>query len=152
MKPVFLEADTLPGMQARLQALREETRPLWGRRSPVEMVAHLRRNIEVALGEIAVEDRSTLLSRTFTRWYLFNSGVPWAKGKIHAPKVMSPPPEGSFETEREQLGATMTRFVRTLEREPKRRAVHPYFGPVELAYWSRMLGMHIDYHLLQFGV
>lgn len=152
MKAVFLRSDTLPHMKERLLGLQPDTTPLWGRRKPIEMVAHLRRNVEVALGEIDVKDGSTLLSRTFLRWYVFNSGVPWAKGKIHAPKVMSPPPEGTFEEERARLFDTMERFIATVEKEPQRRTVHPFFGPVKLPYWSRMLGMHIDYHLTQFGV
>jgi hydroxymethylglutaryl-CoA reductase len=147
-----LTPDTLPRMKARLQMLQDQTRPLWGLRKPAEMIAHLRRNVEVALGEVEVKDGSTLLSRTVLRWYVFNSGIPWAKGKIHAPKVMSPPPDRDFEEERERLFATMERFVDAAAKEPQRRTVHPFFGPVKLPYWSRMLGMHIEYHLTQFGV
>jgi hypothetical protein len=152
MRAVFLKAETLSHMEQRLLRLQPDTRPLWGRRKPIEMVAHLRRNVEVALGEVDVQDGSTLVSRTFLRWYVFSSGVPWAKGKIHAPKVMSPPPQGSFEEERQRLVEIMARFAQTARSEPQRRAVHPFFGPVKVSYWSRMLGMHIDYHLTQFGV
>ncbi|HTQ10976.1 MAG TPA: DUF1569 domain-containing protein [Fimbriimonadaceae bacterium] len=151
-KTVFLTTETLPRFADRLAALTADKKPLWGRRRPIEMVAHLRRNIEVALGEVKVEDGSTRFRRTILRWYVFNSGVPWAKGKIHAPKVMSPPPEGDFGTECARFRETMERFAAAVKREPKRLSVHPFFGPVKLRYWSRMLGMHIEYHLVQFDV
>jgi hypothetical protein len=152
MKAVFLTAGTLPRFTARLSALTPDKVPLWGRRRPIEMIAHLRRNVEVALGEVEVQDGSNRLRRTVLRWYVFSSGVPWAKGKIHAPKVMSPAPEGDFGAECARFRETMERFVVAVEREPKRRSVHPFFGPVKLRYWSRMLGMHIEYHLVQFDV
>jgi hypothetical protein len=152
MKGIFLTAETLPGFRERLRALSPDKRPIWGRRRPIEMVAHLRRNVEVALGEVEVQDGSTWFRRTVLRWYVFSSGVPWAKGKIHAPKVMSPAPEGDFAAECERFSTAMERFVETVQREPRRRTLHPFFGPVKLGYWSRMLGMHIEYHLVQFDV
>jgi hypothetical protein len=152
MKGAWLTEDTLPGFKERLRALQPDTRPAWGKRQPIAMIAHLRRNVEVALNEIEIEDGSTLLRRTVLRWYVFSSGVPWPKGKVHAPPVMSPTPEGDFAAECAKFCASMERFVSAARREPRRRGVHPFFGPIKLRYWSRMLGMHIDYHLVQFNV
>lgn len=152
MAALLLRPETLPQLRERLDELEPDTRPLWGKRDPASMLAHLTRNVEVALGEVAVKDLSNLFSRTGLRWYVFYSGIPWPKGKIQAPAVLSPPPEGEVDAERERLIAAMERFVAALAEDPKRRAVHPFFGPVSLKGWRRMLGIHIDYHLVQFGV
>lgn len=135
----------------RLSAIRSDSQGLWGRMTPAAMAAHLRRTLEISLGEFPVKDRSIPGLRALLRWFVFHLRT-WPQGKLKAPEDWTPPPQGDFFAERALLIAAMERFVIAAERDPARTAVSPTFGPMPLSYWRRVHGKHFDHHLRQFGV
>ncbi len=151
MTTLFLTAETFPIFSNRIRAIRPDSVRQWGRLRPDEMLAHLNRAVEMSLGEVEVKDESNFLTRTVLRWLIFHV-LPWPKGKVKAPAVFLPKPEGTLEEERERLLASMVRFIENLEQSPERRTVNPFLGPTPLIYWTRIHGKHTDHHLRQFGV
>src|ERR1043165_2013287 len=104
----------------------------WGALEPAGMLVHLNYTLRVSMGEVEVEDRSTLISRVIFRRIAFQTPLPWPKGKIKAPAVFTPAPHGTLEECRAELIAEMSRFVQLAEREPARKTFHPFFGAFTL--------------------
>lgn len=149
---VPLDRKNLPLMETRLKSVRPDSKHLWGHMTAPEMLAHLRRGIEISLGEHAVKDRSIPVVRMLIRWLTFNTAFPWPRGKIKAPAEWTPAPREGFEVERIRLLEAVNRFVHVSERDPRRIGVSPLFGPLPLSTWRRIHGKHFDHHLRQFGV
>lgn len=150
MSSRLLTRQSLPRYVERLRAIRPDTRPLWGRMTPSQFMPHLRSSVEMALEEREAPDESTWFKSTVVRVIAFHV-IPWPKG-IQAPAYFFPEPDQNLDEERERLVDTLQRFVEAAEREPRRVTRHPVFGRMTLRYWGRVIGMHADHHLRQFGV
>lgn len=145
-----LTRDWLPELAARLRRIEPDSPRLWGRLTPVRMMRHLRRAIEISLGEAEVPDQGSLLPRPLARWVAFH--LPWPKGKINAPAELTPEPEEDLVGEREQLLMALDRFLTTAEAHPERKTRSPIFGWMSMSAWRRFHRLHIEHHLRQFGV
>ncbi len=152
MPAIPITRETIEHFCKRLNTIQETDQPLWGTMNPARMVRHLRFATEASLGEVEVEDKSNILSRTIIRWLFFHVLTNWPKGKINVPARYIPEPDGDLEAERDALFAALERFLQTAEREPDRRVIHEFFGPVTLDYYRRIHGVHMNHHLRQFGV
>lgn len=144
-----LRRDSLPRFAERITAVIPEAVPRWGEMNPSQMIAHLRRAIEISLGEVKVEDASNWLTRSLIIPVL---AMPWPRGGIKAPASFFPSASSEFAVEREQLLARMVRFTDIAAAEPARRGLSPMFGWLTLETWTRLHGKHLDHHLRQFGV
>lgn len=151
MPAARLDRETAAAYAGRFEALSPEAAPQWGTMSPVQMVAHLRRTVEISLGEHAVPDQSNVLTRTLGRWIAFHLMPRWPGGVIKAPAGYSAEPGGDLDAERWALRDAIDRFTDAAEREPNRTALSPLFGPMPLRYWRRVHGMHFEHHLRQFN-
>lgn len=151
MSATILNRDTIPRFAERLRAIPEQATPLWGRMRPLELMPHLRTNVQFAIEEVVPPDECTWLTRYLLRPLVFHV-IPWPKGRIKGRDYMLPAPEGSLDDERERLIAAMERYVEAAAREPGRVTRNPVFGPMTLRYWGRVIGMHTEHHLRQFGV
>jgi hypothetical protein len=47
---------------------------------PSAMFRHLRRAIELSLGEVTVEDKSNFITRSLVRWIAFEAACPGPRG------------------------------------------------------------------------
>jgi hypothetical protein len=149
---VRLTAANLADWIARIDRLAAETPARWGVMTPAGMCAHLRRSLEISLGEIEATDLSTPLTKTLGKWLFFDLPLPWPKGKIPAPANFIPEVTASFEDERRRLIEALGRFAGAQTADPWRRALSPAFGMLTLRYWGRIHGRHMEHHLRQFGV
>lgn len=147
-----LSAGSLPRFRERLLAVTPDARPGWGRMTPAPLMAHLRRTVELSLGEIEAEDVSNVLTRTLVKWIAFRTPLPWPRGKIRATPVFLPAPEGDLDAERDRLLAAIDRFLVAAAATPSARRLHPLFGSLRLSFWRRVHGRHFDHHLRQFAV
>jgi len=147
---VLLQAAGKPHFLGRIAKVQPDSPRQWGELDPAGMMAHLRRSIEISLGEVEVEDISNFLMRTVGK-ISFLYLLPWPKGKIKAPSQFTPPPEGDLESERARLSEAMDRFLEDLRNNPARRTRNPAMGMLTLRTWSRVHGLHFDHHLRQFG-
>ena len=151
-----LDASALPHLERRLRALRVDTPARWGRMDASAMLCHLRAALEMSLGEIEVPRLvpawigvpvGWIFTRILTRW-------PRSLGGRNPPVPALHPPvdAAAFDAERQRLLADLARFVERLRADPRQRALHPVFGRLKLARWSRVHALHLAHHLRQFGV
>ena len=145
-----------PGAEAaeqRAARIKADTPRLWGEMDAARMFAHLRRSIEISLGEYEAKDESSWFSRTVMRWVAFHVMRSWPKGKLKSPDYFTPSADaGEFEAERAGFIEALGRFMAAAEEPHGRMGYSPVFGSHPLGYWRRIHGMHIDHHLRQFGV
>ncbi len=146
-----LNRTNLPIFRERLQSLREEDLPQWGKLTPAKLMRHLSLMVEISLGEITKRDMSNVLTRTLVKWVFFHLWTRWPKGNIKGPPEFTPEPEGNLEAERARLLGALERYVNLAETEPTRRTSHPIFGPISLAYWGHIHGVHFNHHFRQYG-
>lgn len=142
----------LSEFERRVNSIRADSPRRWGSLEPAAMLNHLMYAVKLSLEEIREKDMSTFFLRHVMRRIAFGTPFPWPKGRIKAPPSFTPAPSGSFDETRTQLIAAMKRFTETVAREPKRKTLHPMFGPLTLAYWAHAHGKHFNHHFEQFGV
>ncbi|TPE42393.1 DinB family protein [Pontibacter mangrovi] len=150
MKNVF-EPGTTEELLSRLDKLRPDLKPAWGKMSAPQMLAHC----NVAY-EMVYEDRHPkpgALKRYILRLFVKNIVVgekPYKQGSPTTPafKVSH---DKDFQAEKERL----THYIR------KTQALGPAhfegrdshsFGPLTAQEWSNMFYKHLDHHLRQFRV
>jgi len=136
----------------KLSRIDPERKPKWGRLDPTSLMRHLRRAIEVSLGQVEAEDKSIPGLRWLLRNLFFEWFTNWPKGKIKATPVFLPRAEKSFDEERNLLIEAIEEFVDELKRHPDRKTVNPFLGPISVEYWSHIHGIHFTHHFRQFGV
>ena len=130
----------------RLQKVRPDARPAWGRLDAPRMLCHLADNLRVALGDVPAKPVHTFASRTLVKFLVVNTGMTPPRGKIQtAPEMLLSKP-AAWE-------ADMAACVQLLERvgTGSARAVHPAFGPLSAEEWGRLCWKHTHHHLVQFG-
>lgn len=131
----------------RLQALRPDDAPRWGRMNAPQMVVHVGEQIRMALGELPTAPMRTPL-RYFPIAQLVVYWLPWPKGVPTAPELLVRLPA----TWNDDLAAVGTLLEKCASRgAPGRWPEHPAFGHLSGRAWGVLLYRHTDHHLRQFG-
>lgn len=134
-----------------IERIRSSSQRQWGTMEPSAMFRHLRRAIELSLGEVTAEDKSNFITRSLVRWIAFESGMPRTKG-MKAPAVFFPEKHSTMDEERMLLRQAIARFTAAADEAPQRMVASELFGPMPLSYWTRVHGRHFEHHLKQYGV
>ena len=138
----------------RIRALGPDKARLWGKMTPSLMLCHLRRTIDISLDKVPGMGKPLVPKglRWLLRLLFFEWFTTWPKGKIKAPDIVVPTTAGEFDEEKRLLLAAMEEFVREAAANPGRIGVNPGMGPVSLAYWRHVHGVHMNHHYRQFGL
>ncbi|MFA6981355.1 MAG: DUF1569 domain-containing protein [Ignavibacteriaceae bacterium] len=137
----------------RINNLKETNTALWGKMTVNEMLCHLADQIRVAVNEIKVNDFSNFFSRTIAS-KLVLLGMPAPKGKVKTfPEIDLAKGNGtkptSFENDKTLLKKIVSEF---LDRDSSfKYQPHGAFGPFTREQWGRIIYIHFDHHLKQFG-
>jgi len=134
-----------------IERIRSSTQRQWGTMEPSQLFRHLRRSIELSLGEVPPEGKPNFLIRTVVRWLVFESALPWGKC-MKAPSVFFPDDHSTMDEERALLRQAIARFTAAVEEAPQRVVTGGQFGPMPMSYWTRVHGRHFEHHLKQYGV
>ena len=110
-----LTAPHLTVFRDRIRGLAPDTKPRWGRMDAMLMIRHLRRALEISMGEIEVPDRSIPGLRSIIRVLFFYVFTIWPPSRARLPKDWLPPAEHTFAVEKD-LPAPSTRQVRPTPR------------------------------------
>ena len=145
-----LTAPHLTVFRDRIRGLAPDTKPRWGRMDATLMIRHLRRALEISMGEIEVPDRSIPGLRSIIRVLFFYVFTIWPPSRARLPKDWLPPAEHTFAVEKDLLLQALDRFVQRLDEQPGKEAVHTLLGPLTLRSWSRVHGVHFNHHFRQF--
>jgi hypothetical protein len=146
-----LDRAGLPLLRERFERLVANVRPAWGKMTPSEMCEHCAQTIEMSCERGAHALIGPWAMRLAPVRWLVIEVLPWPKG-IPAPPEYLPGSDGDFEAARRRLFAAFDRFIAKLESDPKHRSLHPAFGMLSMKQWSRLGGIHCDWHLRQFGL
>lgn len=133
----------------RLERLRPDAKPHWGKMTAPRMICHLADSLRVIGGEVAAEFKPSPLANPIVRW-LFAYVVPFPKEKAQtAPEMLLTQPtdwQTDLLTVREQLRVAARRGPHG------KWARHPAFGDVSGTLYGVFIYKHFDHHLRQFGV
>lgn len=151
----LLDEDARRFLLARLGRLTPDRPARWGRMTARQMVCHVADPLRIALGELEVPDASNLLTRTVLRWMVL-AGVPAPRGKVKTyPEIDqvagggTPPQE--FEADVDALRDLVARFVARAA-SGGHLVPSPAFGALSPRAYGRLMYLHLDHHLDQFGV
>ena len=133
----------------RIEALRADTSPQWGKMTCAQMLAHCQKPIQLAVGELKM--KRGLLGRLLGGWAkkkFVVSEAPFKRNSPTDPKFRIQD-ERDFELEKTGLIELVRRYGEggVVTQDP-----HPFFGPMSAEEWDRLLWKHLDHHMRQFGV
>ncbi|MBL8179110.1 MAG: DUF1569 domain-containing protein [Bryobacterales bacterium] len=149
----ILDEETMPRLMERLQRLRADSRPGWGRMNAHQMVCHLNDAMKLAFGEREFAEASPVRFAGFFRFVAFRLPAPWPKNYPTRPefdqeKGGTAPKDFGLDTA--ALGAALERLSHG--RRDFRFGRHPVFGELTEWEWKRWAYLHADHHFRQFGV
>ncbi len=150
---IILDVDTAARLVHRLQQLRADARPRWGKMSAHQMVCHLHDTMQLAMGERTTEDASTAVSRTVFRWMALRAPLPWPKNYPTRPEfdqLARGTQPGDFGRDVLRLGDGFRRMARRPRDFDFGR--HPVFGEMTEWEWMRWAYLHAEHHFRQFGI
>jgi hypothetical protein len=132
--------------------LTAETKPLWGSMTAQRMVEHLTDTLLIACGEnpqslVIPEDKIPGMLR------FLDSDKPMAKD-IQVPFAL---PDTLLRHEELELAVDeyvdiYLQFEELYESNPELTHIHPYYGPLNHAQWTRLHSKHVTHHFTQFGL
>jgi hypothetical protein len=149
MKTLFDPAP-IEEIQGRMERLRADAPALWGKMSAAQMVCHLIDAFRIPLGEEPVTVRWMPLRIYPLRWF-FVYVLPWPKGKLPTTPEFQRTKPTDWAADQVAWKAALERFVEH-GRKGEPFGAHPAFGILSAKEWGRLVYLHCDHHLRQFGV
>jgi hypothetical protein len=133
---------------ARVNRLKPDMHPLWGKMNPTQMLTHLTDWMKMATGELAVAPRRNFLRYPVVK-HLIIYVVPFPKEVPTAPELIARKAEG-FDAERDAFSG----YVRAFDQMKSKGEwpLHPAFHSISTNSWGVLGYRHTDHHLRQFGV
>jgi hypothetical protein len=149
MAKSMFTAEGLTTMLARIDAVRADSRRLWGKMDVAQMLAHCQQPLRVALGELQL--RRGLVGLLFGRLAKKQllGQKPWQQGMPTVPEFRRTG-HHDFAPEHAALRALVLRFGQGGPAKLTPQA-HPFFGPLTADEWQELQWRHLDHHLRQFG-
>jgi hypothetical protein len=150
--PRLLDNQSTSELIQRIEVLQENAKPIWGKMSPIQMLAHCTAALKMALGEVPVTVRfspwkASLARLLFVEWFAFPKDSPTAPEMDPNKKLK---PRDSFLEEKEDLIHHLSRMNNTAT--DFTFGMHPIFRNMDRKDWGKLVYKHLDHHLRQFGV
>ena len=147
----FYQPTAIEGFVNRVKNVRPDSRRRWGTMTPDQMLHHLNLAVGSGLGFYDLPDESYLLSRTLFRWILVDWFSEQPQG-LRLPLNFVIPSDQHFDFDTEQ--AQLVQIIQSAGEAQTSDdwQPHPMFGRMFYLEWGKLVKMHIDYHLRQFGV
>ena len=149
MKNLF-DHDASNEILNRLEYLQPDAKPLWGKMSVSQMMAHCIVPIKVSLGEKQV--KRTLMGLIFGKMgkKMVLKDEPFKQGLPTDPSfVIKDQPD--FNSKKVELKSSIEKLLAT-DKNAMAARVHPFFGKMKVDEWGVLGYKHLDHHLRQFGV
>lgn len=144
----LLQAETRKEFYQRLEQLKADRHPKWGRMNCEQMLAHLSDSLRMALGELAVKPKPSPL-KYFPLKQLTIYWLPWPKGVPTAPELIARQAD-NWQKELVTIQELLDRFGKAENR--KDWPEHPAFGKLSAQDWGVLQYRHLDHHFRQFGI
>ena len=137
----------------RINHVRPESAPRWGRMSAHQMICHLADAFRMAVGRKDVSDATSVFQRTVVKWTALYIPMRWPRGRLATIPEIDQSCSGTRPSEFSADVAALEHLVELIS-DPTRTLdgrVHPIFGRMSHAAWLRWGYLHSDHHLRQFG-
>ncbi|HOJ67896.1 MAG TPA: DUF1569 domain-containing protein [Candidatus Hydrogenedentes bacterium] len=152
MSQAHLDNDMIEQITRRLRQIPPDARPRWGKMDRAAMVRHLVWAVRYAMGR---SPELPPLHNWFTRnvvkplilggWMAMPRNVSLPRSYREMEIVLQEP--GDEET----LRALLEDYVGLVQADELVPRDHPFFGPMTVDDWDRLLVIHFEHHLRQFG-
>lgn len=153
MKKTIFDAEAKALMLKRIAAMKPDSKALWGKMNARQAICHLADQLRFAIGEMKVAGKAGFFGRNVAK-YLVLSGMPAPKGKVATMPELDQLTAGTkpveFEQDRQALYALID--VVCAKGADFAWAVHPIFGELSRKQWGKLIWLHLQHHLSQFGV
>ncbi|MBK7104904.1 MAG: DUF1569 domain-containing protein [Ignavibacteriae bacterium] len=149
----ILDLDNINFIINRINSLSNDTQRLWGKMTVNQMLCHCSDQIKMACGKIKISSTGNFLQRRILK-HLILLGLPAPKGRVQTYKELDQNFNGTkptdFEKDKEFLINTIQNFNQCY---PENLLLtHSTFGKMNKKQWGRLIYIHLDHHLRQFGV
>jgi len=135
-------------LSQRLDRLKPDAAPQWGRMSASQMVVHVVDALKMSTGELPTREKKRPI-RFAPLKQIIIYGPPFPKSVPTAPELLVRQCE-DFDAERTNLKQMMDTFASIPATTNLPR--HPAFGKLSRRAWGALTYKHIDHHFKQFGV
>ena len=131
----------------RVNKLSPDSKPIWGKMSVAQMLAH-----NVIPMELALQNKKPsrlFMGKIFGGFIkkILLSPKPFKKNSF-TPKEFKIDTEQNFNEQKKNLLAAINKFQKGAITDK----VHPFFGEMSETEWGQLQYKHLDHHLQQFGV
>lgn len=148
----ILEENTKKEVIERLNLLNNETEALWGKMNCNQMLCHCNDQMRLSIGEIKSPPMDKVLLGKIMKTLVL-LGVPAPKGKVETFKELKQGEGGTkpttFENDRKKLIASINNFDKVYPNNTN--VMHPAFGNLTKKEWGKLIYIHLDHHIKQFG-
>jgi hypothetical protein len=138
----------------RIGSLHPDSKAKWGKMNVAQMLCHCTDPLRELLGLRPTKDMSTFLSRTLFKWISLRLMRRWPEGRLPTSREYDQMAEGTAPAGFEKDRAELLRLLSEIHRQPGwyRFHRHPFFGRLSRLETGRLVYLHFDHHLRQFGV
>ena len=151
MKKNLLEKEVAKEMVQRIQGLRPDTPPRWGKMNATEMLLHLNKVHQQVLSPATANVKKTTFKQLLVRWLVLYLMPRYPKG-AKTPAVFNTKGtvnQDAFDEQKNVFTELMHRFA---THQKSIEHYHPYFGALSTRQWGLSSWKHADHHLRQFGL
>lgn len=150
MKNIFSKEDSQVVIN-RINQLKPQSQPLWGKMNVAQMLAHCNVSYEMVYENI--HDKPNFFMKAILKLFIKNKVVndkPYPKNSPTAPQFIVNN-DCDFEGEKSRLINYIVRTQELGSREFEGKESHS-FGKLSAVEWNNMFAKHLDHHLHQFGI
>jgi len=144
----FFQEDVYNELSNRLNDLKEDSTPNWGKMDAGQMVWHCQGPLNIILGHNHYGMKPNWFVKTFFKKMMY-SDKPWRKNSPTVPAFKAQKPR-DFVSEKSKLVALLDEL--NTQKNKEQWDAHPVFGELTKEQWGKMQYKHLDHHLRQFGV
>jgi hypothetical protein len=134
----------------RVDKLTPNLKPLWGRMSASQTLAHLTDWMRMAIGELKVASKKTPLRFPPLKQLLIYV-LPFPKNVPTSPELLKSDP-GPWTEEMRDFAGLVRRALQKRSDPNAKWPDHPVFGQISVRAWGVLGYRHTDHHLRQFGL
>lgn len=124
----------------------------WGKMTAHEMICHCGDQLRLSLGEIKSDYIGNFITSSIIK-HLILMGMPAPKGKVETVKELKQGEGGtkpkSVAEDKKKLIELINRFNSSFPKD--KYIIHPGFGKMSKKEIGKLIFIHTDYHLKQFG-
>lgn len=146
----IFKKDTVNQLIDRLEALKPDTPPLWGKMNVAQMLAHCAGAMDLATGRKTYKRQTIGLLFGWLFKSAYSTEKPFPKN-VQTIKGGAVNDTRNFETEKIRLKEAIL-SMHAMGEEGCTKEAHPIMGKFSPAEWGTGMFKHLDHHFRQFGV